>query len=158
MPVALWVAAVVGTVHGAWSLYWAFGGRALLDTVGQWAVQAVDDEPALAFAVLLGVGILKLLAAWIPLLSERGHLPGRPLWRLVAWVGGPALVLYGLLNAAVAGAVLLGWTGTPADDRPGLIGHALIWDPMFAVWGAALTLGLVATRNRRGRDPAGRSL
>lgn len=150
VPVMLWIAAAVGTVHGAWSLYWAFGGRMLLETVGRWAVEAVDAEPLSAFIVLFGAGVAKLLAAWIPLLAERGHLPGRRMWRAISWIGGPALIVYGSVNAIAAGAVLMGWVGTDADDLPGLIGHAFIWDPMFAVWGAALTIGLVATRS--GRD------
>ena len=145
-PVALWVAAVLGTIHAAWSAYWAFGGRVLLDTVGGWAVAAVEERPLLALGGLLAVAVAKLLAAWIPLLAETGRIPGRRVWRGCAWVGGPFLIIYGAVNASAAVAILAGWVETENYDRPGLIGHAFVWDPLFAVWGVALTIALVATR------------
>lgn len=33
-------------------------------------------------------------------------------------------------------------------DRAGMIGHAYLWDPLFLAWGAALALGLIASRGR----------
>ena len=50
--IALWLAAVVGVLHGLFSLYWALGGRWLLDTVGAWAVDLADDAPVAAGLVL----------------------------------------------------------------------------------------------------------
>ncbi|MEH6821593.1 MAG: DUF3995 domain-containing protein [Dietzia psychralcaliphila] len=143
---ALWVAASLGTVHAAWSAYWAFGGRILLDTVGVWAVSVVEERPLMALGGLLAVAVVKFLAAWIPLLAETRRIPGRPVWRGIAWVGGPFLITYGTVNAAAAAAILAGWVETGSSDRPGLIGHALLWDPLFALWGAALTFALVVTR------------
>ncbi|MFN7243809.1 MAG: DUF3995 domain-containing protein [Dietzia cercidiphylli] len=143
---ALWVAAILGTVHAAWSAYWAFGGRVLLDTVGGWAVTVVEERPLLALVGLLAVAAMKFLAAWIPLLAETGRIPGRPVWRPIAWVGGPFLIIYGTVNAAAAATILADWVTTENPDRAGLIGHAFLWDPLFALWGAALTFALVVTR------------
>src|SRR5690625_6933675 len=59
-------AGVFGTVHGLFSLYWASGGRWLLDTVGEWAIDLAESGNR---AVLLGLGVLgvlKVLAAWLP--------------------------------------------------------------------------------------------
>lgn len=68
---------MLGTVHAAWSLYWAVGGKILLDTVGQWAVKASREDPALAFWGLLAITMVKLAAAWTPLLAEIGRVPAR---------------------------------------------------------------------------------
>lgn len=144
---------MLGTVHAAWSLYWAVGGTFLLDTVGQWAVRATREDPALAFWGLLGVTAAKLAAAWIPLLAETGCLLGRRIWRVLSWVGGAGLVLYGGANAVAAGASLLGWVDAGVVDRTALLGHAFLWDPLFAAWGLALLLGLALSRGAD--DPLG---
>lgn len=150
---AFWAAAVLGTVHAASSIYWAFGGEWLLATVGQWAVEAAQSEDLWVFAGLFGIGLLKLAAAWIPLLAQTGRVPGRRLWRFLAWVGGPALVLYGGANAAAGTSVLLGWIDSEVADREAMIGHAFIWGPHFALWGLALTTALLLSRPRRRPSP-----
>lgn len=146
---AFWTAAVLGTLHAAWSAYWAAGGRVLLETVGQWAVEAADAQPGFAFRVLTVVALAKLAGAWIPLLAETGRIPGRRFWRFLAWIGGPALILYGGADVVVGSAVLLGWLDAEVTDRQALIGHAFIWGPHFALWGVALTVGLLLTRAHR---------
>lgn len=46
-------------------------------------------------------------------------------------------------------AVLLGWIVPDGPvDRAALLGHALLRDPLFALWGATLLIGL--WRSRRG--------
>lgn len=140
------LAALLGSVHAAWSLYWAFGGQALLDTVGRWAAQAADDPTPLAIVGLLTVGVFKLMAAWTPLWAETGRLPGRRLWRAVSWVAGPVLVLYGGANTVLGSLSLLGRSGATISDRQALLGHAFLWGPLFALWGIALTAALVLSR------------
>ena len=34
-------------------------------------------------------------------------------------------------------------------DRPAMIGHALLWDPLFLVWGATLLASLWLSRTPR---------
>src|SRR5699024_10671250 len=89
----LWVALVLGLGHAAFSLYWALGGTWLLDTVGQWAVEAQAETPGLALAVLLGIALLKAAGAIIPVTVECGKLGARRIWRGVSWIGGIGIAI-----------------------------------------------------------------
>lgn len=146
--VFVWLACALGVIHAMSSLYWALGGRWLLETVGQWAVDAVEDEPVLAAAALGGLGLAKLAAAVVPVLVEYGRLPWRPFWRLLSWLGGLGLVVYGMLHI-VTGALVLGGVivAEGGYDRAAIAGHAVLWGPLFALWGAALTLSLWLSRH-----------
>jgi hypothetical protein len=144
----LWLAAVAGGVHTAFSIYWAAGGMWLLNTVGEGAVELQRDNRPVAVLVLLFAALLKGAGAAVPLWTEyRGGDALRRLVRGVSWVGGVFLALYGSVLTVLAIAVLNG-TITPAGevDRTGLRGHALVWDPLFAVWGLLLLGGLWWTR------------
>lgn len=143
------VAAWLGTVHAAWSAYWAFGGELLLETVGQWAVEAAREGSMAVAAGLLAVALAKLAGAWVPLLAETGRIPGRRLWRLLAWVGGLGLIVYGGANAIAGMASLAGWVDVEITDRQAVVGHAFLWGPHFALWGVALTAGLLLSRRDR---------
>jgi hypothetical protein len=144
----LWVAAAAGAIHAGFSLYWAVGGSWLLDTVGQEAVRLQQEYPLGAAALLLAVSAGKVAAATLPVIAQRK--PGtrlRRVVRLVSWIGGGCLLAYGSVYAIVSAAVLAGLiTASGPIDRRGLIGHAVLWDPLFAVRGAALLAGLWLTR------------
>ena len=145
--VFVWAALVLGLSHAAWSFYWAFGGTWMLDTVGQWAVVSQLDTPGQTFVVLLGIGLLKTAAAVIPVAVEYGKLGGRRFWRLVSWVGGIGLTIYGGIYAATAMTMLTGLVSPGAGySKPVMYGHALLWDPLFFTWGLALVISLVLTR------------
>ena len=146
--VALWVAACAGLVHAAWSAYWAVGGRFLLDTVGAWAVELGRIDPLRSGIVLGAIAVVKAVAALLPVAIVRNRLPAVRWWRAVCWAGGAFLVVYGGLNVVVSSAVLVGVL-RPADgyDAAAMIGHALLWDPLFVVWGAALPVALAASRS-----------
>jgi hypothetical protein len=144
---AVWAAAAFGLVHAAFSAYWALGGDWLLRTVGAWAVGLRDDSPTAAALGLGAIAGVKAVAAVVPVLVAYGRLPWPRLWRAISWVGGCFLVLYGGLNVVVSGAVLAGViTPDGGFDRPAMIGHAFLWDPLFALWGAALVVSLVLSR------------
>jgi hypothetical protein len=143
-------ACAVGFVHAAFSLYWALGGRWLLDTVGQWAVDRAHTAPVAAGAALVLVAVVKVGGSVVPLLVEEGRLPGRRWWRRLSAGGAVVLLGYGLLNTVVAWAVLSGAIEVSgAVDRPALLGHAVLWDPLFALWGGLLAAGLWTTRTSR---------
>lgn len=145
-----WVAAGIGTVHAAWSVYWALGGTWMLASVGQWAVQAAADPTPGARLALWGVAVVKLLAAWVPLLAHRGVLPLARLWRALTWAGAAGLVLYGLANIGASTAVLAGWiTPEVPVNTEAHLGHAVLWGPLFALWGVALLLAQLRTVPRR---------
>lgn len=145
----LWLAAACGLVHAAFSAYWAFGGHWLAETVGQWALDWYRSAPASAMAVLLVIAGVKAVVALGPLINEHRPLPGYRWWRVPGWLGGAVLLLYGAANAVGAWLVLARVVSTTSSDRPALIGHAALWDPLFALWGALLLGGLTASRGRR---------
>ncbi|MFN8099747.1 MAG: DUF3995 domain-containing protein [Dermatophilaceae bacterium] len=146
---ALWIAAAAGLVHAAVSAYWLLGGTALLDTLGSRVVDAFDGRRWLLLPIVLG----KIGIAVAPLrLAARGWTRHT---RWGAWLVALALIAWGGVNTVVADVVLAGLV-SPAGgyDRPAMIGHGLLWDPLFLVWGLALAVGLRATspspRARRG--------
>jgi hypothetical protein len=76
-----------------------------------------------------------------------GRLPWRRFWRTVSWVSGSFLILHGGVNVVVSCAVLAGLiTPDGGFDRPAMLGHAFLWDPLFALWGAALVASLALSR------------
>lgn len=86
----------------------------------------------------------------MPLLVASGRLPARP-WRALCWAGAVVLVAYGVANTAGAWAVWAGLVDSPAadpasPDHAALLGHALLWDPLFALWGLLLCAGLARSR------------
>ncbi|MFZ3451655.1 DUF3995 domain-containing protein [Arthrobacter sp. 7Tela_A1] len=146
----LWAACGLGLFHAGFSLYWALGGRWLLATVGQFAVQAAQEAPLGAALLLAGTALLKAAAAVIPLAAAYGQFPFPGLIRVLSWIGGAGLVVYGGINAAAAAAVLAGWIPAgPGADWQGLLGHALLWDPLFLGWGTCLLAYLFASRPAR---------
>jgi hypothetical protein len=141
------VTTVAGLVHAAFSIHWALGGTLLLRTVGDDVVRAVGTSTLLLVVVCVG----KLALALLPVaLGPRRRVP-----RIVALgtlaVAVP-MALWGLANVVVGGAVLLGVLHPPgAVDGVALRGHVLLWDPLFVVWGAGLSVLAVShLRSRRG--------
>ena len=141
------VAAIAGLVHAAFSLYWAAGGDALLSTLGDRIVREFDAQRWL----LVPVGLVKAWFAVWPLWRwQAGRLTRGS--RRVAWLGAIVLMIWGGLNTVVGNLVLTGVIDPDGGfDRPGMIGHDWLWDPLFLLWGLALAAGLrAAGRLRRG--------
>jgi hypothetical protein len=134
-------AAAVAFAFAAVSLYWALGGRALLDTLGgeiERRARAGDDVLLAANAVgvvlklLGGVLALALVQPW----GER--LPRRPLL-VVAWAGAAVLSAYGVLQTVSIILVALDRLelDEPLDTRA-LRWRMFLWEPWFLVWGVLL--------------------
>lgn len=143
LPLA--VAATAGALHAAFSLYWAAGGKWLIETLGERILSAFRGFEWVLFLV----GAVKLAGAILPSwLNARGW-PGGRLWRPLCWIGSGGLIAWGGANTVVANLVL---TGVVTPDggyhRPGMIGHGWLWDPLFLVWGVALAIGLWLSRRR----------
>lgn len=139
----------VGLVHATFSAHWASGGQWLLESVGQWAVDWSRRSPTTVAVVLSAIALVKVAGAVVPVLVESGRLPGRRAFRAVSWSAAVALLAYGSVNAVGAWLVLGGIVGVDGpQDRSALLGHALLWDPLFAAWGALLATGLWTTRAR----------
>ncbi|MEO7421808.1 MAG: DUF3995 domain-containing protein [Ornithinibacter sp.] len=144
VPASLGVAAVLGILHAAVSLYWAAGGTALLWSLGTALVERFAGREWL----LVPIGLAKLGAALAPLMLARCGWPARRVTRAVCWLGAACLVVWGGLNTVVGQLVLSGVIDPHGGyDRPGMIGHALLWDPLFLFWGAALVVGLSVSRS-----------
>ncbi len=139
-------AGVFGTVHGLFSLYWASGGRWLLETVGEWAIELAETAKSSLFLGLGVLGVVKVLAAWLPLVVH-ARADQRRGWRALFWIGAVGLTAYGLVNTVTALGVLAGVIKVVETDRLGLMGHAFLWDPLFALWGITLAAGLVRSRS-----------
>lgn len=137
-------------MSGSFSVYWALGGRWLLNTVGVWAVDLVNRAPLLSAVVLCAVAVAKFVGAGVPLLVEYERMPGRHFWRALEWIGAGVLVMYGAVNVVVGWSVLGGVINS-ADgyNRSAELGHAALWDPLFLLWGLFLAAGLLYTRGAR---------
>ena len=143
----LWAAAVAGLLHGAASLYWMLGGTMMLETVGASVLEAFDGR----MWMLAPVVLVKVAGAVVPLLMNAWPLLLRRLTRLVCWLGVAMLVGWGGFGMVVANLVLFGLiTPEGGIDRPAMIGHAWLWDPLFVISGVCLAVGLWRTRARTG--------
>ncbi|GAB3268325.1 hypothetical protein GCM10027449_01560 [Sinomonas notoginsengisoli] len=135
----------LGSAHALVTFYWAGGGRWLVETLG-------PDLPA-RFAdlawVLAVIGVVKLACAAGPAVLDWLSWPAPKFWRPTCWAGAAVLVCWGGLNTIVGNLVLAGIV-RPAGgfDRDAMVGHAWLWDPLFLAWGAALGLGMWASRRR----------
>lgn len=133
--------------------HWALGGRWQLESVGDWAVRLAEDRPLAAGLGLGALAVIKVVAAVAPLANDRRrtmvYLPVRGL----SWIGAGVLVAWGGVSTLSAWAVLSGVI-TPADgyNRATMLGHGIVWDPLFVIWGGALIVGL--WRSRRALDTA----
>lgn len=142
-------AAVLGAIHAGFSFYWAAGGTALLWSVGTEIVESFQGR----LWLLAPVGMIKLIAAVAPLTLAKLGWPGRRLALAGCWLVALVLILWGGANAVVANLVLADIIHPASGfDRPGMIGHAYLWDPLFLVWGAAVVVGL-GSAHRRGTAP-----
>lgn len=147
------VAAVLGAIHAGFSFFWALGGTWLVWSLGSDLVARFADRTW----VLIPIGAAKLVCAIAPLVLSYRRWPLRSLTRTGCWGGAALLLGWGGLNTAVGNLVLFDVI-SPASgfDRPGMIGHAYLWDPLFLVWGVAVTIGLISSR-RTGPESRRRS-
>jgi hypothetical protein len=97
--------------------------------------------------LLLPVAAVKLAVAVAPVVLDRRSWPWRPLTRGLAWSAATVLIFWGGINTVV-GNLVLGGAIEPSGgyNRPGMIGHAWLWDPLFLLWGTALAVGLAGSR------------
>lgn len=145
-----WAAMILGLLYAAVSVYWGLGGTALLDTVGGSLERGGRAGDPAVFLVLWAAVVLKIVAAFLPLLVI--YRLGSPKWRrlvvVLTWIEAAILVLYGLVLTTVGLMVQFGVIAASATaDHRALAWHAYFWDPWFLVWG--LTVAAVLLRTRR---------
>lgn len=140
------MAAAVGLVHAAFSVYWGLGGTWLLTTLG---ADLVASFARMLWLIVI-VGVVKASAAVAPWWLAHQGWPMPRLTRGVTWAGALVLLGWGGVGAVSANLVLAGVVEPDGGyDRDGMIGHAWLWDPLFVLWGLALVVGL--RRSRGGR-------
>jgi hypothetical protein len=157
---------VVGLAYAAISVYWAVGGRWLLNTVGISLSRPGQAGHLAALLAVWGAAAVKAVAALLPLLAvgvwprtAKGGL--RRLARVLAWTEAAILTGYGLIWTASGLLVQAGVIKVAAHaDRLGLEWHAYLWDPWFLIWGILVVLALWRSRpasrdHLPGRAPQG---
>ncbi|MGO1852760.1 MAG: DUF3995 domain-containing protein [Microbacteriaceae bacterium] len=146
-------AAVAGLTHAGFSIYWACGGTALLDTIGAWGPELQHDDPARFAVTFAAIGTVKILASLLPPLTLWPRLPLRRTLRGISWVGAGALLLMSLWTITNG---ILTLTGvTPVPDGATLrstLWTATLWHPLFLIWAITLMWALALTRKRTAAD------
>jgi hypothetical protein len=143
---------VVGLVYAAISVYWAVGGRWLLNTVGISLSQPGQAGHLAGLLAVWGAVAVKAVAAVLPLLAigvwprtANGGL--RRLARVLTWIEAAILVGYGLVLTASELPVQVGVIKAAGHaDRLALKWHAYLWDPWFLIWGIFVFLALWRSR------------
>jgi hypothetical protein len=143
---------VVGLAYAAISVYWAVGGRWLLNTVGISLSQPGQAGHLVALLAVWGAAAVKAVAAVLPLLAigvwprtANGAL--RRLARVLTWIEAAILVGYGLVPTATGLLVQADVIEAAAHaDRLALKWHAYLWDPWFLIWGIFVFLALWRSR------------
>jgi len=154
---AAYAAAVLAFAYAAVSLYWALGGRLLLDTVGGTVVQVARDGGVPAVLLGLTATVLKVAGGLLALALVRPWgraIPRR--WLLVCSAGASAVLTgYGGLLVAAGTLALTGAVHADIADRTALRWHVAVWDMWFLLWGLLLATATVAYWRRLTGDPPG---
>jgi hypothetical protein len=144
-----WIAAGLGLLHAAFSIYWGLGGTWLLDTIGGALEAGARAGDPLVGALVWAAVAMKLIAVIAGLLAVAPKSRGRPRWlaRFVAWAAAIILTLYGGVLTITGLLVQTGIIPAAADaDHWALAWHTFLWDPWFLLWG--LVLGAALWRSR----------
>jgi hypothetical protein len=141
-----YAAAAWSFVFAAMSFYWAAGGTAGVETLGN-EIERLSEERDPGFvAEVWATGILKLAGGLLALATLRpawGYIRGRAL-RIAVWLAGCLLTLYGAANLIQHGLMKAGAVDTPAGlGSEAATWHLVLWDPWWLLGG---TLFLLAAR------------
>jgi hypothetical protein len=151
--VAAVIAASLGAASAAITAYWAFGGTALLDTVGGEIERWGRERSAGVAATLWLITGAKLVGTVAPLLLVGVGARQLPAWtraqpmRPLGWIVAIGLTVYG--GALTVGGLLVeaGVIDTADDaDEHAIAWHAYLWDPWFVLWGGAFTVAMWRSR------------
>ena len=141
----------VPSIAGGFSLHWALGdlgsstrlgpGPGTVSTAAGGAWRSACSRSRRSRRRRLGTG------------ARAGGSFAGGIARRLSIFAGMVLAIHGVVLTAVGLVALTGVLGDPSDPAS-LTGHALLWDPLFAMWGVLLLLGRVDARRRvRGAEP-----
>jgi hypothetical protein len=147
LALAAYAAAIVAFGYALVGLYWAFGGRGLISTVGGYVEQFARRGGALPVLLALAATLAKVAGGLLALALVRPWgVRVVPRWWMLAVAAAVSalLVVYGGLNVLL-GALVLSGAIHPAGavDRAALRWHVGVWDLWFLVWGILLALATV---------------
>jgi hypothetical protein len=136
--------------HASLSVYWAVGGTAGLGTLSEGIQEmALARDPSLVALVWVVAG-LKILGGLLALALVRPwgrRLPQRPL-RVLAWLGGIGMTLYGVAWLVQGALVALGLMGNLDAVESAFWWYLFLWAPVWLLGGVLFLLAAwVASAN-----------
>jgi hypothetical protein len=153
--VAASIAAVFGVANAATSVYWAVGGRGLLDTIGGEIERWGRSRSTEVVIVLWVVAVVKLAAAAVPLVWASRRSDRLPSWArsralaALGWVVSIGLTGYGGVLTGVGLLIQLDLVeAADGADSYALAWHTYFWDPWFLLWGIASTVAMWQSRTQ----------
>jgi hypothetical protein len=138
-------AAVWALLFAAVSFYWAFGGTALLDTIGEAVTgPALAGDPLVVAAVWISAfGKLAGVPGALALTQRWGSLFPRWLVLLVGWGVTALLSLYGGASLVQQLLMAAGVVEVPDAFRPVLMWHLFLWSPVWLIGGVLYGIATV---------------
>ncbi len=141
------LAFVLMIAHAVLSVYWALGGTMMLELISETVRAKAQDEDSRFHIVLWTVAFLKLAVALVALcLTARWSITPvvEQLQRIIAWITGILLTLYGVLNLLAGIASLGGIIDGPEQRDATFWAYLLLWAPWWTAIGFAFLMLSVA--------------
>ncbi len=138
-----YAAAAWSFVFAAMSFYWAAGGTAGVETLGNEIERLSEERDSGFVAEVWATGALKVAGGLLALATLRpawGYISGRAL-RIAVWVAGGLLTLYGAANLIQHGLMKAGAVDTPSGlGSEAATWHLVLWDPWWLLGGILFLL------------------
>jgi Protein of unknown function (DUF3995) len=138
-----YAAAAWSFVFAAMSFYWAAGGTAGVETLGNEIERLSEERDSGFVAEVWATGVLKVVGGLLALATLRpawGYISGRAL-RIAVWVAGGLLTLYGAANLIQHGLMKAGAVDTPSGlGSEAATWHLVLWDPWWLLGGILFLL------------------
>jgi DHA2 family multidrug resistance protein-like MFS transporter len=146
-----YAAAAWAFLFAAVSFYWAAGGTAGVETIGDVITKpALARDPAM-IATLWGSGVVKIIVGLLALalVQSWGELFSRRMLIIASWVVGMLLVLYGAGNSIQHGLMVADVIGVPESvDLTAVRWHLVLWDPVWLAGGVLFVVAAWSYRKR----------
>jgi hypothetical protein len=133
-----YVACAWALLFAALSFYWAAGGTAGAETIGEAITRPIRAREPGWIVLLWGTGIAKVLGGLLALALVRPWGRRFPRWLLLvpAWAGGLLMIAYGGANMLEFGLMAAGMLRIPASV--GVVAvrwHLVLWEPWWIIGG-----------------------
>ena len=149
---AAYAACAWALAFAALSVYWAAGGTAGAETIGEAITKPVLARDPGWVALLWATGALKMLGGLFALALVQPWGRGIPRWMRLsgAWGAGALLLLYGGASMIQFGLMAAGALSVPASvGATAVRWHLLLWEPWWML-GGVLFMATAWLAGRRG--------